>query len=158
MDTYQNTNLQELLYEIWETYFADVPRKNLVIVKFGKFSKQRLGSIKWVRDLKGVKSIYKKYEKDHKVQDDGRITLIILTRYFTLPQIPDFLVKTTLAHELVHYSHGFNSPLEKKYKYPHQGRIIDKELNKRGLGKELQLSEKWLKEHWKEVINNKLIQ
>jgi hypothetical protein len=145
-------NLQEMLYEIWETYFPDVPRKNLVIVKFGKFSKQRLGSIKWSKDLRGIKSIYKKFEKDHKIQDDERITLIILTRYFTMPQIPEYVVKTTLAHELVHYSHGFNSPLEKKYKFPHQGKIIDKELKSRGLGKDLELSEKWLKDHWRDLV------
>jgi hypothetical protein len=145
-------NLQEMLYEIWETYFPDVPRKNLVIVKFGKFSKQRLGSIKWSKDLRGIKGIYKKFEKDHKIQDDERITLIILTRYFTMPQIPEYVVKTTLAHELVHYSHGFNSPLEKKYKFPHQGKIIDKELKSRGLGKDLELSEKWLKDHWRDLV------
>ncbi len=154
MDAYKNINVQDLLYEIWEKHFDDVPRKNLVIAKFGKFSKQRLGSIKWARDLKGVKSIYKKYQEDHKVQDDKRITLIILTRYFTLPEVPDFLLITTLAHEIVHYSHGFNSPLDRRYKYPHQGGIIEKELKKRGLEKELELSEKWLKENWQKVVNS----
>ena len=154
MTYYQNIELQNLLYDIWEKHFDDVPRKNLVIVKFGKFSKQRLGSIKWVRDLKGIKSIYKKFEKEHKIQDDKRITLIILTRYFTQENIPEFLIKTTLAHEIVHYTHGFNSPLEKRYKYPHQGRIIEKELKKRGLGKEYDLSEKWLKENWKKFVNH----
>jgi hypothetical protein len=144
---------QSLLYEIWEEYFPDVPRKNLVIAKYGKYSKQRLGSIKWVRDFKGIKSFYKKFQDEHNVQDDKRITLIILTRYFTNPQIPDFVIKTTLAHELAHYAHGFNSPLEKKYKFPHQGKIIQKELQKRGLGKEYILSEKWLKENWKKFVS-----
>ena len=153
MTYYQNIELQNLLYDIWEKHFDDVPRKNLVIVKFGKFSKQRLGSIKWARDLKGVKSMYKQFEQEHKVQDDKRITLIILTRYFTQENIPEFLIKTTLAHEIVHYTHGFNSPLEKKYKYPHQGRIIERELRKRGLGQEYDLSEKWLKENWKKVVS-----
>ncbi len=153
MGYYQNTDLQNLLYEIWEKHFDDVPRKNLVIVKFGKFSKQRLGSIKWARDLKGVKSLYNSFEEEHKAQDDKRITLIILTRYFTQENIPEFLIKTTLAHEIVHYTHGFNSPLEQKYKYPHQGRIIEKELKKRGLGREYDLSEKWLKENWRKVVS-----
>ncbi len=154
MNTCQNTNLQNLLYEIWETYFPDVPRKNLVLVKYGKFSKQRLGSIKWVKDFKGIKSFYKKFKDEHEVQDDKRITLIILTRYFTNPKVPDFVIKTTLAHELAHYSHGFNSPLQKKYKFPHQGKIIDRELRKRGLGKELELSEKWLKENWRMLVSS----
>ncbi len=154
MDICQNTKLQNLLYEIWENHFPDVPRKNLVIAKYGKFSKQRLGSIKWVRDFKGIKGFYKKFKDEHEAQDDKRITLIILTRYFTLPEIPDFVVKTTLAHELTHYAHGFNSPLEKKFKYPHQGKIIDRELKKRGLQKELKLSEKWLKENWKKFVTS----
>ena len=154
MEIYQNTNLQNLLYDIWETHFPDVPRKNLVLVKYGKFSRQRLGSIKWVRDFKGIKSFYQKFKDEHEAQDDKRITLIILTRYFTRPEVPDFVIKTTLAHELAHYCHGFNSPLEKKYKYPHQGKIIDNELKKRGLGKELELSEKWLKENWRKVVTS----
>ena len=153
MESCQNTKLQDLLYEIWEEYFPDVPRKNLVIVKYGKYSKQRLGSIKWVRDFKGIKSFYKKFKDEHDVQDDKRITLIILTRYFTNPQIPDFVIKTTLAHELAHYAHGFNSPLEKRYKFPHQGKIIQKELERRGLGKEYILSEKWLKENWEKFVS-----
>ncbi len=154
MGHYENNDLQQLFYEIWENHFADVPRKNLVIVKYGKFSKQRLGSIKWSRDFKGVKGLIKKFEGEHKVQDDERITLITLTRYFTNPQVPDFVVKVTLAHEIVHYCHGFNSPLEKKYKFPHQGNIIEKELRKRGLSKELELSEKWLKDNWIKIVSS----
>ncbi len=152
MNSCQNTELQNLLYDIWEEHFSDVPRKNLVIVKYGKFSKQRLGSIKWTKDFKGVKGFYKKFKQEHEAQDDKRITLIILTRYFTLPEVPEFVKKTTLAHELTHYAHGFNSPLEKKYRFPHQGRIIEKELKKRGLGKEFELSEKWLKENWRRLV------
>ncbi len=153
MNSSQNAKLQNLLYEIWEEHFPDVPRKNLVIAKYGKYSKQRLGSIKWVRDFKGIKSFYKKFKDEHDAQDDKRITLIILTRYFTNPQIPSFVIKTTLAHELAHYAHGFNSPLEKKYKFPHQGKIIQKELERRGLGKEYILSEKWLKENWAKFVS-----
>ncbi len=154
MDIYQNKELQNLLYDIWDEHFPDVPRKNLVVVKYGKFSKQRLGSIKWSRDLRGIKGLYKKFKDEHKVQDDERITLIILTRYFTNPEVPDFVIKTTLAHEIVHYAHGFNSPLEKRYRFPHQGNIIEKELRKRNLGKELELSEKWLKENWRKVVTS----
>ncbi len=154
MSTCQNINLQNLLYDTWEQYFPDVPRKNLVLIKYGKYSKQRLGSIKWVKNLKGIKGIYKNFKEEHRIQDDKRITLIILTKYFTLPEVPDFVVKTTLAHEIVHYTHGFNSPLEKKYRFPHQGKIIEKELKKRGLGKEYYLSEKWIKENWRRIVTS----
>ncbi len=157
MTTHQNNNLNEILYEVWEEYFSDVPRKNLIIVKYGKFSKQRLGSIKWCQNLKGVKGIYKHFEKEHLVQDDKRITLIILTRYFSLPGVPPYVIKTTLAHELVHYTHGFNSPLPKLFKNPHQGGIIKREIIKRGLAKEYKLSEEWLKKNWVKFIKNTTI-
>ncbi len=155
MAIYPNIELQNLLYEIWETYFIDVPRKNLVIVKYGKFSKQRLGSIKWCNDLRGIKGIYKYFKDEHKIQDDKRITLIILTKYFTLEEIPSSVVKTTIAHELAHYAHGFHSPLLKLFKYPHQGNIIKKELYKRGLKEEFDFSEKWLKENWSKVVKTR---
>lgn len=154
MDIYPNNNLQEMLYDIWEEHFSDVPRKNLIIVKYGKYSRQRLGSIKWCQNLKGIKGIYKHFKNEHKIQDDKRITLIILTRYFSLPGIPDYVIKTTLAHELVHYTHGFNSPLPKLFKNPHQGGIIKKELDKRGLIEEYRLSEEWLKRNWIEFVKN----
>lgn len=153
MATYPNLEIQNLLYEIWEEHFSDIPRKNLVIVKYGKYSKQRLGSIKWCHKLKGIKGIYKYFKEEHKNQDDKRITLITLTKHFTQKDIPSYVIRTTLAHELVHYTHGFNSPLPKKYKYPHQGSIIKKELYKRGLKDEYDLSEKWLKENWVKAIN-----
>ncbi len=154
MDTYPNIKLQNLLYEIWENHFSDIPRKNLVIVKYGKFSKQRLGSIKWSKDLRGIKGIYKYFKAEHKHQDDKRITLIILTRFFSNKKIPSYVVKTTLAHELVHYAHGFNSPLPKLFKYPHQGSIVKKELYTRGLKEEYDLSEKWLKENWIKIAKS----
>ncbi len=152
MENYPNIELQNLLYELWENHFEDVPRKNLVIVKYGKFSKGRLGSIKWCKDLKGIKQIYKYFEEEHKIQDDKRITLIILTRYFTLDGIPNYVIKTTLAHELVHYTHGFHSPLPQIYTYPHQGSLVKKELKKRGLGEEYKLADEWIKKYWDKII------
>ncbi|KKQ03633.1 MAG: hypothetical protein US14_C0033G0001, partial [candidate division WS6 bacterium GW2011_WS6_36_26] len=27
--------LENLMYDLWEEYFSDIPRKNLVLIKFG---------------------------------------------------------------------------------------------------------------------------
>ncbi len=156
MAIYQSNELQTKLYDIWEGYFSDIPRKNLVIIKYGKFSKQRLGSIKWCKELRGIKSIYKYFEDEHKIQDDKRITLITVTKFFSLENIPQEVIDTTIAHEITHYAHGFHSPLPKIFKNPHQGNIIKKELYKRGLEKEFDFSELWLKENWYRIIRTKL--
>ena len=46
--------------------------------------------------------------------------------------IPEYVIDTTVAHELVHYMHGFFSPHQRLYKHPHKGGIVTKELKKRG--------------------------
>ena len=44
--------------------------------------------------------------------------------------------------------HGFHSPHPRKYKYPHQGGIVDKELKKRGFEHLLNLEKQWTKKNW----------
>ena len=55
-----NKYLENLLYELWEEYFPDVPRKNFVIIKFGKYSKRQLGSIKKANEKTKIKRLMKK--------------------------------------------------------------------------------------------------
>lgn len=148
-------NLEDLLYDIWEEYFADIPRKNLVLIKYGKYSKARLGSIKWVRNKTGIKKIYKTYRSEHESQDDERITLITLTRFFSDPEVPEEILKATIAHELVHYAHGFNSPLPKLYNHPHRGKVVEIELERRGLYSMYAESEQWLKDNWRGIISKR---
>ena len=38
--------LEDILYDLWENNFCDIPRKNLVVIKYGKHSRRQLGSIK----------------------------------------------------------------------------------------------------------------
>ena len=45
-----NKYLENLLYDIWENHFCDVPRINLVTIKYGKHAKRQLGSIKLIKD------------------------------------------------------------------------------------------------------------
>ena len=151
-DQRTNSLLEDKMYYLWENYFDDVPRKNLVLIHFGKYAKRQLGCIRWVNSRSKVKSLYKGREDEHKEQDDKRISQITLTRYFQDTFIPDFVVDSTIAHEMVHYAHGFNSPLPQLFDHPHRGNIVTKELIKRGLGKDLDLSNRWLKKHWYNYI------
>ena len=139
------------MYEVWEEYFNDVPRKNFVITKFGKYSKRQLGCIKYASDSTKVKMLLKKYEDDINSQDINSVSLILLTRYFTDDLIPEFLLVSTLSHEICHYAHGFHSPLKRKYKYPHKGGVVVKEMRSRGLGEILDKSELWLKDNWIDI-------
>lgn len=147
-----NLYAESILYDLWEDHFEDVPRKNLVLVLFGRYSVRRLGSIKWVTGRTKVKSLLKSKQDLHKVQDDPRVSVITLTKYFTHGEIPDQIVKMTVAHEMVHYAHGFHSPLPKLYEHPHRGNIVNKELIKRGLKNELEYSEVWLKDNWYKTV------
>ena len=147
-----NDYLEERLFSLWEDHFADVPRKNLVLIKFGKYSKRQLGSIRWITKRTGDKGLLKKRESELDEQDDKRITLITVTRYFQDPTVPDYVVDATIAHELVHYVHGFHSPLKQVYKHPHKGGVIEKELRKRGLGKMHGAATTWQRANWQKFI------
>jgi hypothetical protein len=153
-DKRNNKWLEDEMYSIWEDYFADVPRKNLVIIKFGRASTRQLGSIKWANKKTRIKSIMKRREiqEMHRIQDDKRITVITITAKFKDISIPKYVVQSTIAHELCHYTHGFSSPENKQFRYPHQGGIIKAELAKRGLGTIHQKARGWLRNNWLDYV------
>ena len=121
--------LESRLEQIWNLLFIDVPRKNSVIIKFRGRSKYRFGHI----TLK------------------GEDTLIIINSLFKNELVPEYIIDVTIAHELVHYMHGFHSPLPRLYKYPHQGNIVNKELIKKGFGHMLKLEKLWVKNNWENI-------
>jgi hypothetical protein len=145
--------LEKTLYDLWENYFCDIPRKNLVLIKYGKYSKRQLGSIKLANERTKIKGLLKQKQKDYDTQDNKSITVITVTRYFQQEVVPEFVVRATIAHELCHYAHGFSSPLQKRFQKPHQGSVIEKELKKRGLLKKQEIVDKWLKENWMDIIS-----
>jgi len=141
--------LNEKMFYLWENHFVDVPRLNKVIIKFGKKSKRQLGCIGWLNNTT------KRIEKLLEVQgqaDHNRTTLINITSYFKNEAIPEEIVIGTIAHEMCHYAHGFNSPLNQIYNHPHKGGLIRKELQKRGLGEIHKTSKKWLKANWLDYL------
>jgi hypothetical protein len=99
-----------------------------------------------------IKGLLRKNIEDYDAQDDKRVTVITITKYFQDEQVPDYVVKATIAHELCHYTHGFSSPLEKRFDKPHQGNVINKELKKRDLLESQNMADDWLKKNWLHVV------
>ncbi|MBI4022915.1 hypothetical protein HY375_02010 [Candidatus Berkelbacteria bacterium] len=132
-----NEWLEETLAQLWYRHFPDVPQRNDVRIQFGRGARTRLGSIKW-----GRKPVQ---------HPDGTLqkrSIITITGHFRDPAIPDDVVQGVIAHELVHYAHGFSSPNPQLYRHPHHGGVVDRELKKRGLGEILRSGNHWLKQHW----------
>jgi hypothetical protein len=96
--------LENLLADIWYRSFEDVPQDNDVVIRWGKRAKRRLGSI----------------SVDPR---DMTTSVIRVNRLFQDLDVPEFVVRATIFHEMTHYAHGFNSPLEQKQKHPHSGGV-----------------------------------
>lgn len=112
---------------LWSNYFSDVSQDNPIYIKFGRYSKFRLGSIKF--DSRTKKS------------------LITITAMFKDAGIPVEVVDHTIAHELCHYTHGFSSPKRQMHKYPHHGGVIQSELAERNLQHLSRAYKLWVKEY-----------
>jgi hypothetical protein len=120
--------LNHILETIWNHYFADVPRVNHVRVDYGAAWKTRLGLITMSED-----------------EATSYIQINSLLRHW---DVPDNVTQITVAHEMVHYAHGFGSPLPRRYKHPHRGGIVKRELHRRGLAAEYARYDEWVYERW----------
>src|SRR3990167_7873297 len=112
---------------LWSNFFSDVTQDNPIFIKFGRYSKFRLGSIKF--DKRNKKSY------------------ITITAMFKDMSIPVEVVDHTIAHELCHYTHGFSSPKAQMHKYPHHGGVIQRELAERNLQHLSKAYRMWIKEY-----------
>ncbi|MBS3146105.1 hypothetical protein J4471_00220 [Candidatus Woesearchaeota archaeon] len=122
-----NLWLGRRLEQIWELLFQDTQRKNNVIIKFKGKWKNKFGHIKTLKN------------KD---------TEIAVNSLFQSSLVPEYIIDLTIAHELIHYSHGFHSPLPKLYSHPHKGGIVTKELKQRGFANQLSLEKNFIKNEW----------
>lgn len=148
-----NDWLSEKMYYLWENFFVDVPRKNIVVIKFGKKSYRQLGAIKWAQySLAKLKKLFPQSELD--MDSEKRVSQINITSYFKDEFIPEKIVLATIAHEMCHYAHGFNSPLQQLYSHPHKGGVIRKEMASRGLGEFYKTANHWLKLNWSKYIRS----
>lgn len=119
------------LDNIWTKHFPDVIQDNPLIIKFGRYSKYRLGSIKLSRR--------------------SGVSLITITGMFKKDSIPEQVVDHTIGHELVHYAHGFSSNKRRMHRYPHAGGVVDKEMRERGMGYLTQAYKEWVKKYRKQL-------
>ena len=124
--------LKQKMDDIWLFLFSDVKRKNNIVIKFKGKWKNKFGHIKKLKN------------KD---------TEIIINGFFRKDIISEEIIDLTIAHEIVHYSHGFNSPHPKLFKYPHQGGIVRKELLKRGFGNSMKEEKKFIK-RWPNIYKS----
>ncbi|MFC1656819.1 hypothetical protein ACFL14_02580 [Patescibacteria group bacterium] len=122
-----NIWLENRLRLIWQRYFVDLEQRNSILIGFGKRARTRLGSIRY-----------------HK---KSKTSIITISGYFKNLEIPEFVIDVVLAHELVHYLHGFSSPHSRAWQHPHQGGIVDREMKDRGLEEVLKLQKKWIKKN-----------
>lgn len=122
--------LRERMENIWVILFSDVPRKNGISIRFKGRWKNKFGHIKLLKS------------KD---------TEIVVNSLFKNEIVPEGVIDATIVHELVHYSHGFCSPLEKKYKHPHAGGIIRYELRRRGFEYMMKMEREFVKKEWQGI-------
>ena len=123
--------LNKRLGHIWQKYFADVPVKNKVFIRFGKNALYRFGSIRLC------------YRNNS--------TQITINGRFRDEKYPTEIIDHTIAHELVHYAQGFSTPGPRLSRYPHRGGVIDKELKARGLDNLVSFYKSWVKDYIKSL-------
>lgn len=129
--------LQALLDDVWDTSFSDVEQGNDVRIVFGRRARRRLGSIAL---------------DPH----DRTTSVITMNGLFRLAEVPEFVVRATLVHELCHYAHGFNSPLAQRFAKPHAGGVMRREYAERGLLSLYLQQKRWLKAHWPALLEREL--
>ena len=129
--------LQQTLDKIWDNYFADVPQENDVRILFGRRARRRLGSISLD-------------------PSDRKTSLITMNVLFRSESIPEFVIEATIVHELTHYAHGFNSPLDQAQAHPHAGGVMRREFAERGLLDLYTVQKRWLKDNWQAVLQREL--
>lgn len=121
-------NLQAYLAYIWERYFSDVPRINEVEIAWCQPWKNRLGLIR--------------------LSLDETTSFIGINSLLRHQMAPSYVLLITVAHELVHYAHGFGSPLPRPYVHPHANNVVNRELEKRGLGTYVRQCDLWIDKEW----------
>lgn len=116
---------------IWTEYFKNVTQDNPIFINFGRYSKFRLGSIKFDQRSKS--------------------SHITITSMFKDPNVPQEVIDHTIAHELCHYTHGFSSPKRQLHRYPHHGGVIKAELEERGLHHLVRAHALWIKTYRRQL-------
>lgn len=119
--------LNSRLEQIWQFLFPEVIKGNKVLIRFKGRWKNKFGHI----------------------SKKGEHSEIVVNGLFRHDEVPEYMIDLTIAHELIHYMHGFNSPLPKLHKHPHKGGVVTRELRKRGFSHILIKEKYFLKDQWR---------
>jgi len=125
-----DTHLARKTAQICREYFKEKEITNLLIVKWGKPWKGKLGHIKALRGNPHFGSV------------------IEINTVFKDPRVPGYVIDTTILHELIHYFSGFGSNHPRKHRYPHRGGSVNNEFAEFGWSELLQKQDAWVKENW----------
>ena len=128
-----NNYLAKKTAQLIRENFSDKGVTNLLMVKTGKRCKRKLGHIKSIRGI----------------ETDSLIEINPLL--FDL-EVPEYVLDYVIMHELMHYFQGFCSNHEKKHKFPHKGRVVEKEMANLGWQEIQEKSDKWIKENWGRIL------
>lgn len=115
--------------ELCREYFPDKKISNLLVVRWAKPWKTKLGHI---RPLK----------------DTGFGSLIEINSILADPRVPEFVLDVTLLHELIHYFQGFGSNQPRNQRHPHRGGAVTKEFAQFGWQELLNKQDQWVKENF----------
>lgn len=128
-----NAWLESQLDDIWGAHFSDVDRVTPIKIHFGRRAYRRLGSI---------------VLRPAQAPPQRQYSQIIISGVLADEAIPDIVIRQIIAHELVHYIHGFGSHMTRHLRHPHQGGVIVREFRRRGLWELFRAYQSWMKLHW----------
>ncbi len=128
-----NRWLTDRLNIIRSVHFADVANGYPIEIRFGIRARYRFGSI----------------------AARNRKTIILINQLFADSTVPEYVIDSTIGHEMAHYAHGFGSGLPRLYSDPHRGGVVDLELHRRGLTAVTQRSEDWRAAHWEDLYTSR---
>ncbi len=117
--------LQTRFEQIWSLFFPEVEKKNVSIRWKGRW-KNKFGHIRTTKQG----------------------SEIVINQLFKDLRVPEDIIKLTIAHEIVHYMHGFHSHLPKQFDHPHKGGVVDKVLIQKGFSYALKQEKPWYKNEW----------
>jgi hypothetical protein len=137
--TRTNAWLEQQLEVIWQRHFSDIERVTPIKIQFGRRAYRRLGSIVL---RPAFASTSRQYSQ------------IIISGILADPAMPEFIAQQVIAHELVHYIHGFGSHLPRHLDHPHQGGVIVREFKRRGLWELFRVYQAWMKIHWIQYLKS----
>ena len=131
-----NAWLAARLQKLHQEYFPDVGLENKIVVKFGRKSRTRFGSI-----------------IAHKEPGEALpVTYITINSLFRHQIVPEYVIDATLVHEFTHYTHGFHSPRRQLHRHPHKGGIVTLEMKNRGAHHPYLEQKKWIKQEYRAFL------